>query len=62
VIFLRQRQHGLGQEGDLFNMDRELAGAGAEDVAGNPDVVPQVEQLIELKTLLADRIQANVDL
>ncbi len=43
-------------------MDGELAGAGAEDVAGDADVVSQVQQLVELETLLAHGIQADVDL
>ncbi len=43
-------------------MDGELAGPGAEDVAGDADVVSQIEQLVELKALLADGVQANVDL
>jgi hypothetical protein len=43
-------------------MHGELAGPGAEDVAGNPDVVSQVEQLVELEALLSDGIQTNVDL
>ena len=43
-------------------MHGELAAAGAEDVAGNPDVIPQVEQFVELEALIPDRIQTNVDL
>ena len=43
-------------------MDGELAGAGAEDVAGDPDVVSQVEQLVELKALLSHGVEANIDL
>ena len=43
-------------------MDGELAGAGAEEVAGDPDVVAQVEQLVECESLVADGIEANVDL
>ena len=40
----------------------ELAGAGAEQVAGDADVVAEVEQLIKCESLFADRIEANVDL
>ncbi len=46
----------------VSDMDGELAGAGAEDVAGDADVVSQIEQLVELKALLAYGIEANVDL
>ena len=45
-----------------LDMDGELAGAGAEEVAGDADVVAQVEQLVELKALLADSVEADVDL
>ena len=62
VILFRQGEHGLGQEGDLLDMDGQLAGTGAEDVAGNSDMVAQVKQLIELKALLSYGVQANVDL
>ncbi len=51
VILLGQGQHRLGEKGDGIDMHRELAGAGAEDVAGDPDVISQVEQFIELETL-----------
>ena len=62
VILLRQGEHGLGQEGHLLDVDCQFAGAGAEDIAGNSDVVAQIEQLVELKTLFSYRIQADVDL
>ena len=47
VIFLRQGEHGLGEEGERLDVDGELAGAGAEEVAGDADVVAHVEQLVE---------------
>src|SRR5580692_9457188 len=43
-------------------MDGELAGPGAEDIAGDADMVSQVQQLVELKALFSHGIQANVDL
>ena len=62
VILLRQGQHRFGQKRDGFHMDGELAGPGAEDVAGDADVVSQVQQLVELKALFSHGIQANIDL
>ena len=62
VKLLRQRQHGLGQEGQPLHVDGQLAGPGAEQVARHADVVAQVEQLVERKALLAHRVQADVDL
>ena len=62
VKLLRQRQHGLGEEGEALNVDGELAGAGAEQVARGADVVAHVEQFVEREALLADRVQADVNL
>ena len=33
VILLRQRQHGLGEKRQLLDVDGQLAGLGAEEVA-----------------------------
>jgi hypothetical protein len=33
VVLVRQGEHGLGEEGEAFDVDGELAGAGAEEVA-----------------------------
>ncbi len=62
VILLRQREHGLGEEGDGVNVHRELAGAGAEEIAGDADVVAEVEQLVKLKGLLAYCVEPHIDL
>ena len=43
-------------------MDAELAGAGAEEVALDADVVADVEQLVELPKLVSDGIFLDVDL
>ncbi len=59
---LRQRQHGLGEEGQAVHVDGKFAGAGAEEIARDADVVAQVEQLVEREALLAHRVQADVDL
>ena len=60
--FFRQGEHGLGEEGEALDVDGELAGAGAEEVAGDADVVAEVEQLVEREALLADGVEADVDL
>ena len=62
VILLRQREHGLGEKGDGLDVHGQLAGARAEEIAGDADVVAEVEQLVKLKCLLADGIEPNVDL
>ncbi len=62
VPFLRQRKQVLHQEGDLLDVNGELAGAGAEEIALHPDVVAEVQQLIKREALLADRVQAHVNL
>ncbi len=59
---LRQRQHGLGEERQLLDVDGELAGAGAEEIATDPDVVAEIEQLVERKSLLADGVEPDVNL
>ena len=40
----------------------ELAGAGAQEVAANADVVAEVEQLVEREGVFADVVLADVDL
>ena len=46
----------------LFDVDAEFAGAGAEEIAGDADVVAEVEQLVEREALFADGVEADVDL
>ena len=43
VVLLRQGEHGLGKEGQRLDVDGEFAGAGAEEIAGDADVVAHVE-------------------
>ena len=43
-------------------MDGQFAGAGTEEIAGDADVIAQVEQLVELKALFADRVETHIDL
>ena len=62
VPFFRQRKQVLHQEGDLLDMDGQLVGAGAEEVALHADVVAEVEQLVELKRLFADIVEADINL
>jgi hypothetical protein len=47
---------------DFFYVDGELAGAGAEEMAANADVVAEVEELVEGEGVFADVVLANVDL
>ena len=56
------RQKILGEEGQLLDVNAELAGAGAEEIALDADVVADVEELIELPVLVADGIFLDVDL
>ena len=59
---LRQRQHGLGQKRQPLHVHGQFAGPGAEQIARDADVVAQIKQFVERKALLADRIQANINL
>ena len=43
-------------------VDGELAGAGAEEVAADADVVAEVEELVEGEDVFADVVFADVDL
>jgi hypothetical protein len=43
-------------------VDGQLAGAGAEEIAAGADVVAEVEEFIEREALLADGVEADVDL
>ena len=62
VIFFRQGEHGLGEKGEPLDMDGELAGAGAEEIAGDADVVAEVEEFVEREALFADGVEADVNL
>ena len=68
VVLVGQGEHGLGEEGDggavadLFDVDGELAGAGAEEMAASADVVAEVEELVEGEGVFADVVLADVDL
>ncbi len=68
VVFVGQGEHGLGEEGDggvvadFGYVDGELAGAGAEEMAADADVVAEVEELVEGEGVFADVVLADVDL
>ncbi len=62
VPFLGQREQVFHQEGDFFDVDGKLAGAGAEEIALHADVVAEVEQLVEREALFADEVELDVDL
>src|ERR1700721_765317 len=67
--FIGQGEHGLGEEGEggffrgaLADVDGQLAGAGAEEVAADADVVAEVEEFVEGEGGVADVVLADVDL
>ena len=62
VEFVRQGEHGLGEEGERGDVDGEFVGACAEEVAGDADVVAEVEQFVELEGGFADGVLTHVDL
>ena len=62
VPLLGQWEQVFYQEGDLFHVDRKFIRTGAKEVALHSDVVTDVEQFVELKTLLADVVEPDVDL
>ena len=62
VPLLRQRQQVFGEERDFFHMHGEFAGAGAKQISADSDVIAQVEELVKLESLFADRIFLDVDL
>jgi hypothetical protein len=62
VKFLRHREKVLGEEGEVLDVDAEFAGAGAEEISFDADVVADVEELVELPELVSDGILLDVDL
>ena len=62
VEFFRQRQQILREKRQLLYMHAQLAGAGAEQVSLHADVVADVEQLVKLPLLVADRIFLHINL
>ena len=62
VPFFRHREQRLGEEIQVFDMNAQFIGPGAEQVAFDADEVAQVEELIERIFLFADGVLAHVDL
>ncbi len=62
VPLLGQRQQVFAEEGDLLDVNAEFAGAGAEQVSADADVVAEVEQFVEFESLVADGVFLDVDL
>jgi hypothetical protein len=62
VKLLRHREKVLGEEGEVLDVDTEFAGAGAEEISFDADVVADVEELVEFPELIADGILLDVDL
>src|ERR1700761_3591517 len=62
VVLLGQREHGLGEKGQRLDMDGKLAGAGAEEISANADVVAHVEELVKRVAAFADGVLPDIDL
>ncbi len=62
VKLFRHREKILGKEGEVLDVDAEFAGAGAEEISFNANVVADVEELVEFPELIADGILLDVDL
>ncbi len=68
MVLVWQRQHGLGEEGkggfaiDGTNVDGELAGPGAEEMAADADVIAEVEEFVKREGFVAGVVFADVDL
>src|SRR6185437_4138920 len=64
VLFAqRERPERFGEERQLLDAERDLAGLGREERAGHADDVAQVEQLDEVVTLTQEvRLEVELDL
>ncbi len=62
VPFFRQRQQRLGQKRELLDPDGQLIRPGPEQMPGDSDEVPHVQQLKQLKRLFSDHVELDVDL
>lgn len=62
VILLGHAQQDLRQEVQMVDVNAELAGLGAEDVAFDADDVAEIEVLIQLVFALGHDVLADVDL
>ncbi len=59
---LRQRQQVFREKRDLLHVHGEFSGARAKQISADSDVVAQVEQFVQLESLVADGIFLDVDL
>ena len=62
VPLLRQRNEALRQKLEPRRPDRQLVGLGAEQMAGDADVIAVVEQLRQAKSRSRQRVLPDVDL
>ena len=62
VVLLGRRAQRLGQQLVALELERELAAAGAEDRAVGADQVAEVEREQALERLLAEHVDARVQL
>jgi hypothetical protein len=60
--FLRHRQHGFREERQPLHANRQFARMRPEKVAGDADVVAQIQQLVKRKSLLAHGVQPHINL
>ena len=59
---LGQGKQVFGKKGNFFNVNGKLAGPRAEQIPAHANVVAQIEQLVKLKCLVADRILLHINL
>ncbi len=52
----------FAEERDLLDMNAEFAGAGAEQVSADSDVVAEIEQLVKIESFFADGIFLHINL
>ena len=46
----------------LLDVDGQLSGASAKQISADPDVIAEIEQLVEVEALVADGVFLDVDL
>src|ERR1017187_8146223 len=59
---LGQRQQVFTQKGNLLDMHTQFARARAKQISADADVVAQIEQLVQLESLVAHGVFLNINL
>ncbi len=62
VPLLGQREHDFRKEVEVFDVNGELAGSGAKQIAGDADDVADIKQFVKLVGRFAHRIFFDIDL